>query len=403
MKIEIRPSKLSGRIKAPPSKSMAHRLLICAALCEGESIISNINYCDDILATLDCLRSLGAVIRSKGDCISITGTNPYMSKGTVFPCRESGSTLRFLMPVAMLSGEKSRFTAQGRLSERPMLVYESLAAEKGLFYEKNSDGIDVCGELKGGEYRIRGDISSQFISGLMFALPLCNCDSRIIIEGKTESLPYIEMTVYVLGLFGVSIKKEADNSYFIKGGQKYIPGNHTVEGDYSGSAVLEAFNCVSSQIEIVGLDEESLQGDRVYREYFSMLRDSAPVIDISDSPDLAPILMTLAAFFCGATLTGTNRLRYKESDRAEAMKSELLKFGAEIDIGDDRIIIYKSRLHTPSDTLCGHNDHRIVMSLAVLASRYGGLIEGAEATDKSFPDFFMKMKKLGLQISEGEN
>ena len=398
MKIEIKPSVLSGEIKAPASKSMAHRLLICAGLSEGESIIYNIAYSQDILATLDCLESLGAEIFRGEDFVRINGVNPFVSQGGVFNCRESGSTLRFFIPIALLSKNKSLFKGSERLLERPMELYEKLAKENGLYYNKDEEGISVSGVLEGGEFSLRGDISSQFITGLLFALPFCEKDSRITLTGKAESLAYIDMTIEAQRRFGVNIKKEAEGVFFIKGSQSYKNQKLTVEGDYSNAAFPDALNYLGGNVKVTGLNPESLQGDKIYGQYFEMLKTGFPTLDLSQCPDLAPIIMTLAAYLKGAKLIGTKRLKIKESDRGEVMKTELSKFGADIDIYENEIIINKSELHAPCEELCGHNDHRVVMSLAVLASRFGGVIEGAEAVSKSYPDFFDRMKEVGLEV-----
>lgn len=403
MFVEIKPSKPKGIVKAPPSKSMAHRLLICAGLSEGESVIENIAYSEDILATIDCLETLGARIKKDGSTVYVKGVDPKCFPGGTFPCRESGSTLRFFIPIAMLSEAEALFTGCGRLMQRPMEIYEKLAAKNGLFYSKTDEGIRLSGVLTGGEFSLRGDISSQFISGLLFALPLAEKDSRIILTGKAESVGYIDMTVDALRKFGIEIKKENNNEYYIKGSQKYKAGHFTVEGDCSNAAFLEAFNILGAELEIEGLAENTLQGDSVYKNYFSLLKEGTPTLDVSQCPDLAPVLMTVAAELNGATLKGTRRLKIKESDRGEVMKQELSKFGAVIENDEDEIRIFKSALKTPTDILKGHNDHRVVMSLVVLASLYGGAIDEGQAVKKSYPDFFEVMKNAGLEVTEYGN
>lgn len=403
MLVEIKPSLLKGQVKAPPSKSMAHRLLICAGLAKGESVIRNVSYSEDILATLDCLEVLGADIKKEGDTVYIKGADFSDFNGGAFPCRESGSTLRFFIPLALLSSSKSLFTGYGRLMERPMEIYEKLCAEKGLYYERNGEGINLSGMLRGGDFKLRGDVSSQFVTGLLFALPLASADSRIILTGKTESLGYIDMTLDALNEFGVKIRREADNTFYIKGSQEYQPRQLTVEGDYSNAAFLEAFNYIGGEITVDGLAENSLQGDRVCKEYFKLLRDGTPTLDVSHCPDLAPVLMTLAAVLNGAGFTGTRRLKMKESDRGEVMWLELAKFGAEIVVEENEITVTKCELHKPSEMLCGHNDHRVVMSLAVLCSVYGGVIDEAESISKSYPDFFEVTNKLGLEVIKDGN
>lgn len=403
MLVKIKPSEMKGTVKAPPSKSMAHRLLICAGLACGESIIENVSYSEDILATLDCLVSLGAKVKKDGDTVYIKGADIDNFKGGEFPCRESGSTLRFFIPLAMLSDGKSLFTGYGRLMERPMEIYESLAEKKGLFYQKNSEGISVSGVLEGGDFTLRGDVSSQFITGLLFSLPLAKNDSTITLTGNIESMGYIDMTLDALDRFGIEVKKENNNIFFIRGKQSYKAKKLTVEGDYSNAAFLDAFNLLGSKLEVEGLYEKSLQGDRVYKKYFELLKQGINVLDVSQCPDLAPVLMSLAAALEGAQFTGTRRLKMKESDRGEVMKTELSKFGAVIETDENSITVSKSRLHTPDEKLCGHNDHRVVMSLSVLCSLYGGEIEGAECVNKSYPDFFDVAAKAGMEVEIYDN
>ncbi len=404
MNIKISPSKLKGTITAPSSKSMGHRLLICAGLAEGESQIDNLLFSEDILATLDCLATLGAEIKTGEASVSLKGTLPSGGDGKkIFPCRESGSTLRFFIPMAMLCQGESLFTGYGRLMERPMSVYENIAKEKNLTYIKSNDGITVAGGLSGGSFTLPGDISSQFISGLLFALPICEDDSEIVLTGNIESRSYIDMTIYAMSLFGVTAEWQNENTIYIKGAQKYKSRNLTVEGDYSNAAFLEAFNYLGSDINVEGLSKDSLQGDKIYREYFSLLRQGTPTLDIKNCPDLAPILMTLAAANNGCRLINTARLRIKESDRGAVMAEELAKFGAVIRVRDNEITVGKTPLHPPSKALISHNDHRVVMALAVLMSVFGGEIKNAEAVRKSYPDFFERVKALGLEVTENDD
>ncbi len=398
MTANIKPSVLKGTAEAPPSKSMSHRLLICAGLSEGKSEIRSIAFSEDILATVDCLKTMGADIQISGDRVTVVGTLPKRAGGGVYSCRESGSTLRFFIPLAMLSEKASFFTGYGRLMERPMTVYEKISEEKNLLYRKNSEGITVGGVLSSGKFEVPGDISSQFISGLLFALPLCDGDSVIRLTGKTESRSYIDMTIEAMELFGVQAYWQDENTIFIGGNQQYKSCCLTVEGDWSNAAFLEAFNLFGGDVTVDGLCENSLQGDKVYREYFSLLRQGTPALDIKNCPDLAPILMAVAAKCNGCRLINTARLRIKESDRGSVMAQELSKFGAKIIVNENEIIIDKAKLYTPKDDLYCHNDHRVVMSLSVLASVYGGRLTSAEAVKKSFPDFFDKVKALGMEV-----
>ncbi len=403
MTVNIKPSKVEGEISAPSSKSMGHRLLICAGLSDGESRIDNVLFSEDILATLDCLETMGAKIEKGEDYVKVLGTLPCKAGESTYKCRESGSTLRFFIPLAMLSEKESLFTGYGRLMERPMTVYESIALEKNLTYIKNDEGIKVCGKLTSGKFTVPGNISSQFISGLLFALPLCDGESEIELTGNIESKSYIDMTLYAMSLFGVKAYWKNENTLYIKGNQQYKNRDLTVEGDYSNAAFLDAFNLSGGNVSVTGLSENSLQGDRIYKEYFSLLRQGTPTLDIVNCPDLAPILMTLAAAGGGCKLINTTRLKIKESDRGLVMAKELSKFGADIKVYDNEIIVNKAELYTPKDDLYCHNDHRVVMSLAVLASQYGGRLVGAEAVKKSFPDFFSRVQALGLEISSDDN
>ena len=396
---EIKKSYLSGEAYVPASKSMAHRLLICAGLSNGTSIIKKVTFSEDILATLDCLSVMGAEYEINENTVKIKGVGNIIQDGEKeFDCRESGSTLRFFIPLLLLSDKNQTFRGKGRLMERPQSVYEDICKEKGLRFDFADNKITVCGKLTGGHYYVRGDISSQFITGLMFALSKCENDSFIHITTPLESRSYIDMTFYALSLFSVSCSFIDENTICVKGNQDYISRDITVEGDYSASAFLEALNHLGGKIIINGLNEKSFQGDRVYKDYFKLLSDSSPTLDVSDCPDLAPILMTLAAAKNGAVLTGTKRLKIKESDRGAVMASELSKFGANIEVYENEIVIRPSELYKPTDILYGHNDHRVVMSLAVLSTVYGGRITDAEAVRKSYPGFFETLSALGTEV-----
>ncbi len=397
---EISASTAKGTVFAPPSKSMAHRLLICAALSKGKSKIYNVALSRDITATIICLTSLGAKIEVFDDFIAVQGINIANIKTPVKAnCIESGSTLRFMIPLMLLTGVDCCLTGSEYLFSRPLSVYEEIARKNNFKFIKSNNQIELQGKLKSGTYEIDGDISSQFISGLLFALPLLNSDSFIKINGKLESRPYVDLTIDALRQFGVTADFLNDNKIYIKGGQEYLSGEATVEGDYSNTAFYEAFNVLGSDITVNGLNVNSYQGDKVYFDYFDSLKKGEPTLDITDCPDLAPILFTVAAYFNGAVFTGTKRLKMKESDRAQVMKEELQKFGADITVNENEVIVKKRKLHEPLEILDGHNDHRIVMSLSVLLSRFGGQIKGAQAVGKSFPDFFEKIASLGIGVN----
>ena len=401
MKIKITKGLAKGSITAPPSKSMAHRLLICAALCEGESRIRGISSCEDVAATLDCMAAFGINARREGeDCIIEGRGISAFSPSAPLYCRESGSTLRFLIPIALALGKTVMFKGAPSLMQRPLDVYERLAKEHGLVYLCDGESITVKGPLPSGEYTVVGNISSQFISGLLFALPLLEGDSRIKIIPPVESRSYIDMTLSALSLFGVSCYFENDCTIYIPGNQRYQPRALSVEGDYSGAAFPAALNLFGGEVDIEGLNPTSIQGDRVYSKYFDMLGRGVPTIHIGDCPDLGPILFAVAAAKSGGVFTGTKRLKIKESDRAAAMAEELSKLGTSVTVYEDKVIVYPKEFHAPTSPLCGHNDHRIVMSLSILLTLLGGEIEGAEAVAKSYPEFFSHLNALGIGAYE---
>ncbi len=400
MNVRIFPSVAKGEINAPSSKSVAHRLLICAALSKGESIIENIGTNEDIKATITCLNKLGAELKVDNTTAFVKGIDFSDRKNEIsLFCNESGSTLRFLIPVALCFYENAEFTGAGRLMERPQSVYEELFSERGCIFEKEPNALKISGELKSGVYKMRGDVSSQFVTGLLFALPLLKGDSEIILTTPLESAPYINITIDVLKEFSVLIEK-TEKGFFIKGNQKYTPQHFSCEGDWSNAAFLDAFNLLGGSVNVNNLNAESRQGDKVYKEYFNGLNEHFPEFDISNCVDLGPILITAAVIKHGALIKGTNRLKIKESDRGEAMKAELLKFGVNIEIGDDYIRVPDTEIKTPTENICCHNDHRIAMSLAVLLSKTGGALEGAECVNKSYPEFFGDIRNLGIDYEK---
>ena len=400
MNIRIFPSVARGTVSAPPSKSMAHRLLICAALAKGESRIDGISDCEDVQATLDCLNALGAECKIDNNKVIVKGINFYNQSTLVLPCRESGSTLRFMLPLCLLSGKKYTLIGEPSLLCRPMTVYQDLCQEHNLFFEQTESGITVAGELRATEYTLPGDVSSQFISGMLFALTQVAGESILHILPPFESRSYVLLTLQALSLFGADIAWVDENTLSVRGGKPMSAQTLTVEGDYSGAAFLAAFNALGGEVTVTGLNPQSLQGDRVYFEHFASLKQGFTTISVADCPDLAPILFALAAKGQGARFTDTKRLKLKESDRAEAMATELRKFGVSVDVYENEVIIIPTGFHAPTEILSGHNDHRIVMSLAVLATVTGGVIEGAEAVAKSFPDFFERIASLGIQFEE---
>lgn len=389
-----------GRVEAPPSKSVSHRYLICGALSFG-SVIENVAFSEDIKATLNCLGRIGAEYEIDGSTVKIGGISADKAvKCAELFCNESGSTLRFLIPLCLLFGQKITLKGTQRLMSRSLAVYKEMCLSQGIEFTEDKESVTVCGRLTPGKYSVRGDVSSQFISGLMFALPLLPDDSIIDITGAIESGSYLGMTVKALADFGIRISRTDERTIFIKGNQTYKPRTLRVEGDYSNAAFFEAFNSVGGNVAVAGLKKDTCQGDAVYRRLFGKLVRGCPEIDISDCPDLAPVLMAVAAANNGVRLIGTHRLKIKESDRGRAMAEELAKFGCSTEVWDNEITVHPRMLKTPELPLSAHNDHRIVMALSLLCSITGGSIYGAEAVNKSFPDYFRRLASLGIKVEE---
>ena len=404
-------NKLSGTITAKPSKSFAHRYLIASALSNNESTISNVDFSDDIIATLNCIHAYGKKhfrefekheVRFKASC--------NKNFDPVFDCKESGTTLRLFMPIAMQKYEKATFIGSSRLIERGIDVYEN--AFKYISFSKDKYSIKTNGLLDPGHYELPGNISSQYISGLLYTLPLLNGDSEIIITTKLESINYILMTLDVLKNYQIEIDTNIDISqndtksdkaskiYFkIKGKQTYVAKDFYVEGDYSNASFIDAFNYFGNDVTLLGLNEKSLQSDKVYKKYFSMLNDGAPEIDISNCIDLGPILITFAALKNGARFTGTKRFKIKESDRGNVIANELKKCKTSIEVLDDEIIVQKKELQSPEIPFDSHNDHRIAMALSLLSTMFDIEINNAECVSKSYPGYFDDLKTLGVLIN----
>lgn len=391
------PCTLSGAVDAPPSKSLAHRYLIGAALSKAPCILTGIDLSEDILASIDCLRALGADALIDKDIVSINPSGFLKSPSEALDCRESGSSLRFFIPLALCLGTPVRLKGSAGLLCRPLEVYEMLCHQRG--FEFNNDGniVSVCGRLTGGSYELRGDISSQFISGMIFALIYLNEASTITIIPPFESRSYVEMTLDALRSFGAAVSFEDKYKISIKPSRMHSYSGR-LEGDYSNAAFLEAFNYLDSEVRVDKLKPDSLQGDRIYREYFDTLSKGNSIIDISNCPDLGPVLIALAAMKGGAVLTGTDRLKVKESDRGRAMHEELTKLGGGLIFGDNMITVPKQTLEYKGIPIDGHNDHRIVMAMSVILSKTGGAIDGAEAVKKSYPGFFKDIMKLGARV-----
>ena len=387
------PSVARGEIMAPPSKSMAHRYMIAAALSDGKSLIDNISYSEDILATIDCIRAIGATVNEYEDHIEVIGRGLSAGGKVKFCCRECGSTLRFFVPVAMMLGRDVTLTGSKTLLSRPMSVYEDIAAKHNIEYYRDEEGIHVNGRLSAGIYEVPGNISSQFITGLLFVLPLLDGDSTIRL---------IPLTLKALKLYGIEAGFVSELELHVSGNRQYKCADVTIEGDFSNAAFLDVFNTIGGEVKVNGLSEDSTQGDRVYREYFAKLLAGKPTLDISNCPDLGPVLMAVAAMNNGGTFTGTRRLAMKESDRGRAMCEELGKLGIKSRMEEDEIEILKGELVPTEETLSGWNDHRIVMAVATILSRIGGSVDDAQAVNKSFPDYYDRIRRLGIEVSVRE-
>lgn len=401
MKVKILPSKTSGEVSAPPSKSFAHRYLIGSVLSCGKCVIKNIADSDDISATLSCIKQLGGSVTKDGNIVTVIPTNEKQIENAVFDCKESGSTLRFFIPVVLATGAKHcTFSVSERLLARGIKEYEKLFENSDVKIKSDEKSIEVNGTLSAGNYEISGEVSSQYTTGMLFALSVLDGKSTLKITGNAESRAYVDMTIKVLKDFGADITETEKNFFEINGKGRLSPGEFTVEGDWSNAAFLIALSRLVGTISVSGLNENSVQGDRFCTAAFDALDGENAEIDLKDCPDLAPILFSYAAYKNGGKFINTRRLRVKESDRANVMAEELKKFGANVKVYENSVEIEKTQLKPPIVPLCGHNDHRIVMALSVLAAVFGAEIDGAEAVNKSYPDFFRVIKKAGVNVYE---
>lgn len=426
MDVIVYPGKLRGTVKAPPSKSIAHRALICAALAEGESLIHGISESKDMEATLGCIRAMGAEAERSGEDVRVKGIGGRFADGAgqaaagdgavIMDCGESGSTLRFILPVAAAAGMTASFTGSGRLPERPVTELAGEMKKHGVHFdpeEQDALPFTISGRLAPGVYSLPGNVSSQYFSGLLFALPLLEGDSEILIEGELESSGYIELTLDMLYQFGVSVK-QTEKGFSVKGGQHYSPAEVRVEGDYSNAAFWLVAGATGSDIAVTGLEKYSRQGDSVILEILEGMGATVTwsddtvrvsgygleclMLDCGEIPDIVPILAVAASTSEDMSgFTNAGRLRLKESDRLSSTASMMARLGAGIVICGDKMDLYVPEGLEGGGVVDGANDHRIVMSAAIAALRCLDPVKitGAEAVAKSYPDFFDVFRSLG--------
>lgn len=421
--IELKPSKLKGFIEIPPSKSLGHRAIICASLAKGKSIIENIQLSKDITATIEGMKSFGVNIEIKGSVAEIKGNDGFnleICGNKVVDCIESGSTIRFLIPLALVKKNKTTFEGRGKLVSRPLDPYYEIFKTKDIkYYNENGNlPLTVEGKLTAGEFRIKGNISSQFITGLLFALPLLEGNSKIVITTELESKGYVDLTIDMLNKFGIVIENNNYSEFIIKGNQTYRNGKYKIEGDFSQAAFWLTAAILGSDLKCGNMNFESLQGDKVIIDLIKqmgaeiLIEDSSVKavssitkgisIDASECPDLVPILAVLGSLSEGETkIFNAERVRIKECDRLQAITCELKKLGADIEELPDGLII-KGKEKLKGGVVESWNDHRIAMALAIASTRCeeNVIINDSECVQKSYPEFWEDFKKLGGCVDE---
>ena len=410
--LTLTPNALNGTVTVPPSKSMAHRAVICASLAAGRSTIKNIQLSDDILATIEGMRSFGAIISYDDQTLTIDGIrNGAAKESRTINCNESGSTLRFLIPLATLFTGETHFIGQGHLGKRPLEPYQELFDAQSLHYNQATTEnlqLSVAGPLTPGIYEMRGDISSQFITGMLLTLPLLAGDSVLKIMTHLESKGYIDLTLSVLQSFGIVIEQdETGQEYRIKGQQAYIARDYTVEGDYSQAAFWLSANALGNELLVNGLDSDSLQGDQaivsILETVNSGSNDSERIIDGAQVPDIIPVVALVAALSKGKTkIINLERLRIKESDRLVATQKELTALGAQIEIVGDSLLIEGVSELSGGQEVWSHKDHRMAMMLAIASTvcQEPIHIKDTDCVKKSYPNFWETFQQLGGKIHE---
>jgi len=419
MKVKIIPKKLKGDVVIPPSKSLAHRAIIAGSLAHGKSIITNLNFSNDIIVTTQAMKDLGVDIKQFEDYEVITGSKDLKRINSTINCGESGSTIRFMIPISLLADGKVTFRGEGRLTTRPLNVFHEIFDKQNIKYSHGVEELPLTihGKLKAGRFEVRGDISSQFITGLLYTLPKLDGDSEIVITTNLESKGYIDLTLDILDRFGIKIINENYKRFIVRGNQEYKAHDYRVEGDFSQVAFWLVAGFLNDGINCFGMNPNSLQGDR---EIIKILKDMGgdltidkdiinikgkesigATVDLSQCPDLGPIVTVLASLSKGTTkIINAGRLRIKESDRITSMTTELSKLGAQIVETEDGMIIEGVKNLKGGVEVDAWNDHRVAMALAVASSRCDKpiILTGADSVKKSYPNFWKDFEKLNGKI-----
>ncbi|MCH5300090.1 MAG: 3-phosphoshikimate 1-carboxyvinyltransferase [Ruminococcus sp.] len=409
----ITPSILKGEVTIPPSKSDVHRAIICAALSFGKSTISPVVLSNDIKATIACINSLGAKTQLEDNVLTVDATDMFKNKKAVLDCGESGSTLRFFVPVAAMGGVETEFVGHGSLLPRPIGIFADILPPAGV--ECETTGVlplKIKGKLQSGKFEIPGNISSQFITGLLFALPLLDGDSDIVLTSPIESIGYINMTIYTMSKFGVKVET-TDYGWHIKGNQHYSPNDYTTDGDWSQAAFFMCSGAINAETTVKGVNINSTQGDKEIAEILKRFGADVQInensvtvkpnelngieIDARQIPDLVPILAVTGAFAKGTTkIINAERLRIKESDRLASISNALNKLGAKVTEKPDGLVIEGVK-SLNGGTVEGCNDHRIVMAMSIAAEKATDKVTVTDAfsINKSYPSFYEDYNKLG--------
>lgn len=413
--VKITPTKLKGKVQVPPSKSLAHRAIICASLAKGISRIDNIEYSKDIQATIKAMQSLGTKIEEYKDYLIIDGTSTFTKNNSDIDCEESGSTLRFMIPISIVEENKVHFTGRGNLGKRPLDTFYEIFERQNIGYLYKKDILDlyVIGKLKPDHYKIPGNISSQFITGLLFALPLLKGDSIIEITSPLESKGYIDLTLQMLNQYGIKVINNNYQSFIVIGNQEYHAQDYRVEADFSQAAFYLVAGAIGNDVVLTDLNLDSLQGDKATLDILesmgakiTVLGDgvkvtgenlSATIVDASQCPDVIPVVSVALALATGRSeVINAKRLRIKECDRLVATSSQINELSGNVKELPEGMIINGVDEFTGGNC-SSYNDHRIAMMLAIAATRSirPVIIDNMECVEKSYPSFWEDYKSLG--------